>query len=241
MANCTACEEIRHIDPDLIVNGFDSDNCTSLQNDTGLVASSGHDDATDLTNLNDCFVGNMDDEVEKYEVCDWKEFMHKFLPNLWTVLSAIICAIKGLWTNVHNLWTDIRNLHQDIATINNNISSISNNVTTINNTVINMGQQIATMPKNIIYADVAAAAIVQSGYPAGEVNRVNIPCGRADGYIPIGIVGWNLSNNGSDTGVSRIYPFKVKLMGDYVSLQLRNMNDTANSIIVEATVIYMQI
>lgn len=96
--NCEACEEIRQTDPNLIVNGFTDTECASLQNNTGLSPSGGNDDCTDLNNLNDCLVGNMETEVEAYDVCDWKTFMKKFIPNVWTTLKGIICAICGLWT-----------------------------------------------------------------------------------------------------------------------------------------------
>lgn len=117
MANvsCSACEDLRQTDPNLIVNGFTDTECTSLQNDTGLSPSSGHDDCTDLNNLNDCLVGNEATEVESYDVCDWKTFMKKFIPNVWTVLKGIICAICGLWTNIHSIWEKIAEL---IAHIN---------------------------------------------------------------------------------------------------------------------------
>lgn len=101
--NCSACEEIRQEAPSLIVNGLDDNMCASLGNDTGLVASSGHDDCTDLNNLNDCLVGNEADEVDMYDVCDWKTFMKQFIPNLWTTLKAMICAICGAWSNIHAL------------------------------------------------------------------------------------------------------------------------------------------
>lgn len=101
--NCAACEDIRSTDPNLIVNGLGTTECTSLKNDTGLSPSSGHDDCTDLENLNDCFIGNMEQEVDAYEVCDWKNFMKNFIPNLWTTTKGIICAICGLWKNIHRL------------------------------------------------------------------------------------------------------------------------------------------
>ena len=82
MANvsCSACEDLRQTDPNLIVNGFGDDECVSLQNNTGLVATSGHEDFEDLNNMNDCFVGNMATEIEAYDVCNWKDFMKKFIP-----------------------------------------------------------------------------------------------------------------------------------------------------------------
>lgn len=107
--NCAACEEIRQKDPNLIVNGFGDTECNYLKNDTGIDGSS--NDCTDLDLLNDCLVGNMADEIDSYDVCDWKEYMKKFVPNVWTVLKAIICAICGIWTNIHNLWTNVNKLN----------------------------------------------------------------------------------------------------------------------------------
>lgn len=120
MANisCSACEDIRQTDPNLIVNGFSDTECASLGNDTGLVPSSGNNDCTDLKNLNDCLIGNSATEIDAYDVCDWKAFMKKYIPNVWTVVEAIICAICGIWTNVHNLWDKITEILAAITKIN---------------------------------------------------------------------------------------------------------------------------
>lgn len=105
MANysCNSCEDLRSTSPSFVVNGITDTECTSLQNNTGLNPSSGHDDCTDLNNINDCLVGNMAEEVEAYDVCDWKTYMKKFVPNAWTTLKSMICAICGLWKRVERL------------------------------------------------------------------------------------------------------------------------------------------
>lgn len=108
--NCDACSEIRELDPNLVVNGWSDTECASFKNDTGLSPSSGHNDCTDLELMNDCLIGNLDAEVDAYEVCDWKTFMHRFLPNLWTLFSAIKCAICGIWTNIHKIWAEIQSI-----------------------------------------------------------------------------------------------------------------------------------
>lgn len=102
--NCSACEDLRQDAPNFINYGLTDNECASLGNDTGLNPSSGNNDCTDLNNMNDCLVGNMQEEVDAYEVCDWKQFMKLFIGNVWTVLKGIICAICGIWTNIHNLW-----------------------------------------------------------------------------------------------------------------------------------------
>lgn len=104
MANnaCTACTDIRTVDPALVARGFTDSECTSLKNDTGLVPTSGNNNCTDLENLADCLIGNLEQEVDEYDVCDWREFSKLTLANLWTMVKAIVCSDCGLWANIHN-------------------------------------------------------------------------------------------------------------------------------------------
>ena len=112
--NCDACDAIREDAPSLIVNGLGDTECTSLSNNTGLNPSSGNDDCEDLHNLNDCLVGNMAAEVDSYDVCDWKPFMKKFIPNVWTTIKAVICAFCGIWSNISNLWSKIEEISHKV-------------------------------------------------------------------------------------------------------------------------------
>lgn len=93
---CSACEDLRQNSPDFALNGVTEEVCESLHDNTGFNPDSGHKDEEDLHAANDCLVGNMSTEVKSYGVCDWKKFMRKFIPNLYEVLSAIICALGGL-------------------------------------------------------------------------------------------------------------------------------------------------
>lgn len=107
--DCNACEDLREHAPDFVNNGVTKKICTSLKNDTGLnpSATTIHTDCEDLDTANDCMIGRMEQEINQYDVCDWKEFMKKFIHNLWQLLKAIICAICGLWTNIHKLDCEI--------------------------------------------------------------------------------------------------------------------------------------
>lgn len=102
MANydCGACEDLRQKDPNLLINGFGDDECESLAKDKGLT---GGDTCEDLHDLNDCLVGNMSREVNAYDTCDWKKFMRRFIPNVWTVLKGIICTLCGINCRVNYL------------------------------------------------------------------------------------------------------------------------------------------
>lgn len=98
--SCTACRNLQENAPEFVVNGVTESVANSLKNNTGLNPSSGNNDCTDLNDANDCLIGNMEDEVDAHEVCDWKPFMVDFIHNLWTVLKSIISAICGLWSHV---------------------------------------------------------------------------------------------------------------------------------------------
>ena len=106
--NCKACDDLREDAPNFITNGLSETACNSLKNDTGLRQSNDNNDCTDLENAIDCLVGNMAEEVEVKDVCDWRDFTKDFIGNLHQVLKAMNCAICGLWTNVHSLWAYVR-------------------------------------------------------------------------------------------------------------------------------------
>lgn len=103
--DCSACTDLKEFAPDFVQNGVTNTVCNSLKNDTGLnpTLTTLHNDCDDLDTANDCLIGMMDKEIEAYDVCDWKEFMHKFIPNIHQLTKAEICAICGLWTTAHDL------------------------------------------------------------------------------------------------------------------------------------------
>ena len=99
--NCQACSDLQEYAPEFVLNGVTDNVHNALINDDGFNTASENNDCTDLNNANDCLVGNMEDEIDSYDVCDWKLFMPDFIHNLWTVLKAIISAICGLWIKVN--------------------------------------------------------------------------------------------------------------------------------------------
>ena len=98
---CEACETLKEVDANLVVNGFTDENCANLQENTGLAGDS--DDCTDLNTMNDCLIGAEVDEAEITEVCNWREYMGGLVQNIWTMNKALICTICGLWDKVVEL------------------------------------------------------------------------------------------------------------------------------------------
>lgn len=126
--NCEACSNLRENAPDFVANGVTDSICESLKNDTGLNpnAVSLHTDCEDLHDANDCLVGSLDSKIEAHEVCDWKTFMHKLVPNLYELIKAIICSICGLWEKVHKHDCQV-NMLLNGATFSLNLDSSSAN------------------------------------------------------------------------------------------------------------------
>lgn len=108
--NCDACTELQEKAAEFVVSGVTDSVCNSLKNDKGFSTSSGNDDCTDLNNANDCLVGNMEDEIDAYDVCDWKDYTKKFVHNIWTVLKATICAICGALARLAKLECTVNGL-----------------------------------------------------------------------------------------------------------------------------------
>lgn len=99
--DCGACNDLRTSAPDFATNGVSTAVCNSLKNDTGLSKTNGHNNEVDLNDANDCLVGRLATEIEAYDVCEWKDYMNKFIPNLYDMIKAMICSESGLWIASH--------------------------------------------------------------------------------------------------------------------------------------------
>lgn len=102
---CSACTDLREYAANFVQNGVVDEVATSLMNNTGFnpALTVLHKNCEDLNDANDCLVGRMGDEIEAYGVCDWKEFMGKFIPNLYEMLKADIMSACGLWDKTDRL------------------------------------------------------------------------------------------------------------------------------------------
>lgn len=114
--DCSACTELKENAAEFVQNGVTTTVCNSLKNDTGLnpKLTTLHTDCEDLDTATDCMIGMMEKEIDSYDICDWKDFMKKFINNLTQILKAIICAICGIWTNIHDLWDKVNCVYNAI-------------------------------------------------------------------------------------------------------------------------------
>lgn len=153
--NCQACIDIKDKYPVLADKGITSTHCTNLKNDEGVKAGDGKNDCDDLNLMNDCFIGNMEEEIKIADYCGWRDLMTKFANNLYNMIKAMICAICGLWTNVHNLWAEINRIWSAINALTTRVDNLETQVgdlrTRVNNltTVVNdFADDITKLKKN---------------------------------------------------------------------------------------------
>lgn len=98
--DCSACTSLQDNAATFVQNGVTTAVCTSLKNNTGFSTSNDNTNCEDLDDANDCLVGMMEAELASYDLCDWKEFMKNFIPNLHQVIKAMICSECGQWTAI---------------------------------------------------------------------------------------------------------------------------------------------
>ena len=105
--SCNACNELREYAPEFVVNGVTDAVCTHLANNKGLSNADSHNDCDDLHDVNDCLIGNMADELDAFDVCDLKDFLHQYIPNDYETNKALICALCGAWEMIESAWDKI--------------------------------------------------------------------------------------------------------------------------------------
>lgn len=110
--NCDSCADLREYAPEFVQNGVTSRVSTSLKNNTGFNPSLSvlHENCEDLNDANDCLIGRLPQELAGYDVCEWKEFMSKLLPNQYEMLKALIASDCGQWDKLDPLCESIDNI-----------------------------------------------------------------------------------------------------------------------------------
>lgn len=177
--NCSACEDLKQNSYDFAANGVTDTVCTSLKNDTGFSTKSGHDDCTDLDTANDCLIGNMAEEVAKYEACDWQEFEKEHITNEHNLFKAIICAICGIWTNIHELWAEIAKIWKVVNRHECEIQQLYEGTDFFFDEYTDSGKSYIVAGKGVSFANVGAsghAEDVTLEYVAGGISVLTGSC-----------------------------------------------------------------
>lgn len=98
-----ACQTLAGKAANFMQNGTNTSVCNSLKNDTGFNSSNSRTNCDDLDDAADCLIGMMESELSCYDICDWKDFMRAFVPNLHQMIKAMVCDACGQWLAIHDL------------------------------------------------------------------------------------------------------------------------------------------
>lgn len=99
-----ACADLCERAPEFSEAGVTEYICQSLKNDTGLNPNTEvlSTNCIDLNLAVDCLIARLDDEVDCYDTCDWRKFMHNMLPRMYTMFKSMLCSDCGLWDKTHD-------------------------------------------------------------------------------------------------------------------------------------------
>lgn len=145
--NCEACETLRVNAAAFVQHGVTNTECNSMANDTGINPnlSPKHNDATDLHTANDCLVGKMNDDIESYNICDWQDFMHRFLSNLHGLLKLMICALGGIWTKIHDLISRVTSLEGRMTNVENRLTAVEGDISNLKTRMTNVEGDVSNL------------------------------------------------------------------------------------------------
>lgn len=219
--DCEACQDFKEYAPEYIQNGLSDAMCTSLQNDTGLKPNKGHTDCEDLNTINDCTIGAMDDRIETFEACEWREYMHEFVQNLYNLLKSIICAICGIWTNIHALWRAVNTINTQSERIECLINYMNNGFS------FNVGETFDTTKSHMVAGE--GVSVIERGSSTGSTDVYLQYIGGGlcrgggaitfhtaqfvdeDGTTRNGNTEWGLVDSDTVGGNELIYELRIKL------------------------------
>lgn len=218
--DCESCQDFKEYAPEYVQNGLSDAMSASLQNDTGLIPRSGHDDCEDLNTINDCTIGTMDSRLESFEACDWREYMHELVPNLYMLLKSIISAICGIWTNIHSLWRAVNTINTQAERIDCLVNYMNSGFTlsvteTTDTTTTHCvaGEGVSFLDRGAatavsdLYLQYIGGAMIRGG---GAVTFYSEQFTDADGTVRAGNPVWATTGD-TVSGNELIYELRIKL------------------------------
>lgn len=112
---CKACEDLKALSNNFVLNGVTETECASLNKNFGLNDQIPvlHDNCEDLRTTLDCLIGQLIEELPKYDNCDWKAYASSYMRNLYTVLRAMMCGDCGQWNEINYLWDETERLWRE--------------------------------------------------------------------------------------------------------------------------------
>lgn len=186
---CSACDSLKATSSNFIQKGVTDTICANLKANQGF-ENKGHNNCTDMHDMNDCLLGGLLEKIDTYDVCDTKEAIKDLEKNLISIMDVMICSDCGKWEEIEKLWAEIQKIWNAIRALQNKVGGIEGSVGDMYSAV----EKILTNLKNSGAWKQTGDNVLQGDFNDGRsiaTGNINIFGGAPDGNSYI------RTNNGS--------------------------------------------
>lgn len=184
---CKACEDLKSLSNNFVLNGVTETECASLNKNFGLNDQIPvlHDNCEDLRTTLDCLIGQLIEELPKYDNCDWKAYASSYMKNLYTVLRAMMCGDCGQWNEINYLWDETELLWRETQKLWEELIKVWNETDKLWRETAKLLSEIYTVWQELIaiweYIDVLEGRILNLEYRMDAVeDRLDVVEDRLD-------------------------------------------------------------
>lgn len=124
---CSACDSLKATSSNFIQKGVTDAICANLKANQGF-ENKGHNNCTDMHDMNDCLLGGLLEKIDTYDVCDTKEAIKDLEKNLISIMDVMICSDCGQWEEIEKLWAEIQKIWDAIRALQNKVGGIEGSV-----------------------------------------------------------------------------------------------------------------
>lgn len=124
---CSACDSLKATSSNFIQKGVTDTICANLKANQGF-ENKGHNNCTDMHDMNDCLLGGLLEKIDTYDVCDTKEAIRDLEKNLISIIDVMICSDCGQWKEIEKLWAEIQKLWNAIRDLQGKVGKLEGSV-----------------------------------------------------------------------------------------------------------------
>lgn len=138
---CSACDSLKATSSNFIQKGVTDTICANLKANQGF-ENKGHNNCTDMHDMNDCLLGGLLEKIDTIDVCDTKEAIKDLEKNLISIMDVMICSDCGQWEEIEKLWAEIAKIWAAIKALQDRIENTEGNVDKISNALTKVLQNL---------------------------------------------------------------------------------------------------
>lgn len=135
---CSACDSLKATSSNFIQKGVTDTICANLKANQGF-ENKGHNNCTDMHDMNDCLLGGLLEKIDTIDVCDTKEAIKDLEKNLISIIDVMICSDCGQWAEIQKIWNAIRDLQGKVGKLEGSVGDMYSAVEKILTNLKNSG------------------------------------------------------------------------------------------------------